>query len=261
MFNNARIIATDFSGLWRVCGPGVAFRWLWAIVLNFGRIRRAGNLQTADVALGEGPFRVRLRGSSALVRGDQVVSGIREIWVRDTYLGDFLTLADGAKVVDLGANRGIFTALALGYGPNVKVVAVEADPNECERFRQNVAVNEAESRVDLINAFAGGTTKYQDGLKSSDRAATVPFVTEEQILAHLGGGPVDLVKCDIEGSEFAILANAGPLLAATQQFTAELHPDCGDVPAAIEQLKQMGFDEIESWTHPPTVFVRARRKK
>ncbi|MGD0766802.1 MAG: hypothetical protein ABSB42_01115 [Tepidisphaeraceae bacterium] len=43
-------------------------------------------------------------------------------------------------------------------------------------------------------------------------------------------------------------------------IAAELHPDSGDVDAAIDQLRRMGF-EILRRGHPPTVLVQGRRSK
>jgi FkbM family methyltransferase len=258
MLRSFRIIASDFAGLWRVCGPLVALRWLWAICTHFGRCRRSGNLQPADAALGSGPFRVCLRNSSAILSGNQVLTGIREIWVRDPYLGNFLAIPKNATVVDLGANMGVFTALALGHGPGVKVLSIEADPNECARLRATLAANDPDSRATIVNAFVGGMASFQSDLKSTGRASAIPTITEEDILARIGGGPVHFLKCDIEGSEFALLASPGPLFAATLQFAAELHPDSGDVDAAIAQLKDLGF-EVLRHDHPPTTLIQARR--
>jgi FkbM family methyltransferase len=237
----------------------VGFRWLLAVACHFSACRKSGNLQPADAALGDGPFHVRLGKSRAILSSRQVITGIREIWVRNPYLGDFLTLGPEAAVVDLGANMGVFTALALGHGPGVHVVAIEADPLECERFRKTVAENGTGPRIQLINAFVGGSTGYQNDLKATDRATSIPSVTEQEILSRAGGGPIHLLKCDIEGSEFAMFANPGPLLAAAQQIAAELHPDSGDTAAALNQLRQMGF-ELEVESHPPTLLIRGRRK-
>src|ERR1700677_3446502 len=106
MLRSIRIIASDFRGLCRVCGPVVALRWLLAIIFHFKACRRSSNLQPADAALGDGPFHLRLRNARATVAGKHVLTGIREIWVRDPYLNDFLTIPENATVVDLGANMG-----------------------------------------------------------------------------------------------------------------------------------------------------------
>jgi hypothetical protein len=139
MIRYACVIASDCWGLWRVCGLRVALRWLWAIAWNFRACRASGNLQPADAAMGDGPFRVRLRQAQAVLSGPRVLTGIREVWVRDPYLAGFVTIPPQGTVLDLGANMGLFTALALGQGEGVRVLAVEADPLEYSRLRQTLA--------------------------------------------------------------------------------------------------------------------------
>lgn len=91
-----------------------------------GQTPRCGNLQLADIAMGEEPFKARRGKSKAILSGQRCLSGIREVWVRDSYLGkDFLSIAPDVLVVDLGVNMGNFTLLALGHGRGVKVIAVE----------------------------------------------------------------------------------------------------------------------------------------
>jgi FkbM family methyltransferase len=258
MLRHARVIAADFLGLCRVCGIVVACRWLLAVATHFAACRKVGHLQVADAAMGPGPFTVTLRKARAVLEGERIMTGIREIWVRDPYLANFLAIPPDGKVVDLGANMGIFTAQAVAQGDRVKVVAVEADPRECDHLRQTLADNHADSRADVLNGFIGGITGFQTDLKATDRAAKVTTISESEILSCLGGGPIDLLKCDIEGSEFALFANPGPLLAATRQIAMELHPACGDVDAIIARLRQMGF-ELQIQNQHPTVLVRARR--
>jgi len=258
MIRYLRLIAADFWGIRRVCGIGVALRWLWAIGTHLGACWRSGNLQPADAVLGDGPFAVRLGRAKAVLCGEQAMTGIREIWVRNPYLANYLVIPPNAKVVDLGANMGVFTALALGHGPGVRVVAVEANPNECRRLRRMLDVFHAAERTIVVNAFVGGTQSFQDGLRSGGQCDSVPTYTESEILSQVGGDTVDFLKCDIEGSEFAMFADPGPLLAATKQIAIEFHPDCGDVDLAIEQLKRMGF-EMRWRRQGPTILALGRR--
>lgn len=86
--------------------------------------------------MGSGPFNV---GGAILGSADDpgqdvsvVFSGIREVWVRNVYLrpvdprhagprhvdpGGVLSIPEQGVIVDLGANRGTFTALALARSP------------------------------------------------------------------------------------------------------------------------------------------------
>lgn len=80
-------IISDFLGLWRVCGPIVALRWLMAFLPRVVAVLRARTLQPIDRALGAGPFVISLPTTDSFyVSGYHVVSGIREMYVRDCYL-------------------------------------------------------------------------------------------------------------------------------------------------------------------------------
>jgi FkbM family methyltransferase len=257
MLRSLKIIAADFWGLCRVCGPVVAFRWLLAIATNFSACKKRNDLQPADGAMGDGPFAVKLGGARALLGGSSVLTGIREIWVRDPYLANFLTISPDAKVLDLGTNMGVFTALALGHGPNVRVFSVEADPAECLRLRRTIADNRAQSRVEVINAFVGGSMSFQSDLKSKDRASQVPTISVPELLSRIGPN-LDFIKCDIEGSEYALLADPDPIFAHASQVSMELHPDLGDADAAIKRLKELGF-EVRVLSRPPTLMALCRK--
>jgi FkbM family methyltransferase len=258
LLRQLRIIASDAWGLRRVCGAGIALRWLAAIALRFPQCRREGNLQPADAAVGDGPIAVRYGHAKTLFACQRPLTGIREIWVRDEYLeGGYLSITPGSTVVDLGCNKGAFTTLALAHG--ARVVAVEADPVEILGLEKILALNNWSQRVRIINAFVGGRTRYQNELLATHRCAAVGNITPQELL-DLAGGPIDLLKCDIEGSEFELLISAGPLIAASRQIAVELHPQAGDPQKVIQLLNSQGF-EVKTFTHGPTVMALCRRPK
>ncbi len=251
-------ILTDFFGLCAVCGVGVGVRWLLAVASRFRACRRAGNLQPADAVLGDGPISVRLGHAKARLTADRVLTGIRETWVRDGYLGrGFLTIAPDATVVDLGCNMGAVTTLALAHGPAVRVVAVEADPHECLRIQRNLELNGWSVRAQVINAFIGGPTACQQRLAGTDRARGVGIISEDELLDRVGGR-INFLKCDIEGSEFALFSDSSRLLGASDQIAMEIHPTEGDARQLLERLKSAGF-ELRTHTEPPTITVLCRR--
>ena len=243
MIGVLKLIGSDFLGLSRTCGWGVALRWLTKVAITFPQCRRAHNLQPADRVMGEGPFTCRLGRARARLVGSQVISGIREIWVRDVYLSDgFLSIPDNALVVDLGANMGNFTLLALGHGPGVRVVSVEANPQEVARLRRSLAENGWTDRAKVCECFLGGKTEYQEHLIRDEGSGGVPFVSQEDFVRDLGPGTIDLLKCDIEGSEFGLLTPDSPLLARTRQIAIEIHDNAGDRHQFMRMLRDMGFE-------------------
>jgi SAM-dependent methyltransferase len=258
MLRFARIILSDFLGLVRVGGPLLALRWLSMIAINFRSCLRERNLQPADVAMGRGPFSLRFDGARAKLAGDQAISGAREIWVRRVYLGDgFLSIKDGDTVVDLGCNMGNFSMLALGHGPGVRLVAVDADPAMCEKFRHSAAANGWESRVQLFNAFIGGESNTQPHLQDRMR---IPTISEQELIDRAGIERINFLKVDIEGSEFELLTRDSKLLAIADQLSIELHTPVGDVPAFLRTLEELGFELGPAKIDPETHIQQARRR-
>jgi len=94
------LLLSDFVGLWRVCGAAVALRWMFKMALHLRECILRRDLQPADRAMGEGPFRLRHRtsGARAMLGGAGAFTAIREIWVRDHYLGGDLLSLDRTAV-------------------------------------------------------------------------------------------------------------------------------------------------------------------
>jgi len=144
-------IAKDTVGIARVCGAAVAAKWVGHIVVNLPTVMESKNLQCADRAMGNGPFNASRDKSQALLTGSQVFSGLREIWVRDVYLKEnFLGVPDGALVVDLGANLGVFSALALAQNSSARVIAVEPSVRLLTSLEKYIAANGWSTRVAAI---------------------------------------------------------------------------------------------------------------
>src|SRR5829696_9841251 len=127
-------------------------------------------------------------------------------------------LRPGDLFLDLGANIGAYSVLALDCG--AQVIAVEPDDRARARLEQNVAYNEY--TCDVIPAAVGaqaGELSFTVGLDSynhlvSDRdvtwegnvrTRTVPVRTLDDILgARTAAG----VKVDVEGFELDVLRGA-----------------------------------------------------
>jgi FkbM family methyltransferase len=237
-------------------------RWLGAIISRFSECKRSGNLQPADRAVGAGPFHARLRAARARIVGPGVISGIREIWVRDVYLhGGFLSIPPDAQVVDLGANVGNFTMLALGHGPDVRVIAVEPSQQCRQMLARQLEENGWSTRVRVCDAFIGSRNAISDELLSSPDFAQSRFISEQEFVDAYGISRIDFLKCDIEGSEFGLLTEQSQLLARTQRLAMELHDHSGDRNAFIDMLKRNGFEVLVLRDSPTDCIVLARRKQ
>jgi FkbM family methyltransferase len=257
-------IFRDFWGLLGVCGAALACQWMLATLWCGKAILRQKNLQPADHAMGAGPFQVRLRKYNARfkIKGAGAFSGIREMYVRDTYLhAGMLAIRDGDCVVDLGANMGNFTNLALAHGDNVRVVAVEPGRDLNASLRASVGLNDGYSeRVKLIRAFVGLAADTQRSMLTDAQYADAQWLSEDELIAMAGIDRVDFLKCDIEGGEFGLLTPQSKLLRMAQSLAIEIHHFAGSVDQFLDMLRECGFTVLAVQRDPDgTATALARR--
>jgi FkbM family methyltransferase len=157
-----------------------------------------------------------------------------------------------ARILDLGANIGLFGAWALGRWPAAAVDAYEPDPANASVHRRTVAANPGRRWTlhEAAAATAAGELRLAGG----------GFATSAQVDGGAGGEPVpavdalpamaaaDLVKIDIEGGEWALLADPR-LRHAAPVLVLEYHPHLAPGPdaraAALALLDRAGYA-----THP-----------
>lgn len=236
------IVWSDMTGIRRTCGWRTALGWGVCIARRARACFSARNLQAADRLMGHGPFPVRRGAARAALLGEQVFSGLREIWVRDVYLkDDFLQIEPNSVVMDLGANLGNFSLLALAH-PGVQLIAVEPSRALSGSLRRAVAFNGWLPRLRLERLFVGEMTDVQKSCLARDPEYTgVPCVPEAALLRLTGVDRIDFLKCDIEGSEFFMMRPESRLLSMTRQIAVEIHPWGGSVDAFLAMLRNAGF--------------------
>ena len=243
--NSVKKIIRDFIGIFHVMNSYCALKWVCMILLNFPRIAKEKNLQAADSAMGKGPFRIRIAryGVDFQIFGSGAMSGIREMYVRDTYLrGGTINIGANDVVMDLGANMGNFTNLALAHGNSVRVISVEPSKSLNESFKRSIALNRGfGDRVQLIRAFLGSKDKKQENMLQDPEYADADWIGEDELLSVAGISRIDFLKCDIEGAEFGLLHPNGKILQMAQKIAIEVHHFAGDVEAFLTMLEGQGF--------------------
>ncbi|MEQ8834900.1 MAG: FkbM family methyltransferase [Miltoncostaeaceae bacterium] len=160
-----------------------------------------------------------------------------------------------ASAVDLGGNIGLFTVYASRALGIDDWVVYEPDPTNLPLLRANMARLEVARPPRLVEACAGvrdGVVRFDTGNFLSSRVLGVDEVAEGTGDTEL---PVrdaipdivaaDLVKVDIEGSEWDLLADERLDGLRARALFIEYHPwGCpGDEPAAVvtERLRGLGF--------------------
>ncbi len=226
-----------------VLGPGGYARYAGSFVSNLGRIARAGDLRPLDQAMGRTARRFRYRGRDVVfdcrfcdeqIRDGSFAFGLaREIYIRDCYFKHHApSVFESARtVVDLGANRGAFSALMASRAE--RVISVEAQPEFVPVIRHNMEANG-------FKGFAIECSFIGEG--GAFAGSSVPKITFEELLRRHEIETVDLLKMDIEGSEFALFESPG-WLARVRALAMEVHPEHGDPSRVMQILKEHGFDQ------------------
>lgn len=154
-------------------------------------------------------------------------------------------LRAGDRMVDVGANVGVYASLAAG-AVGARVLALEPAEDTLPDLRAMLALNGLVDRVDLRAVAAGavpGVLRFTRGRGTTNRAAEdgaveVPVATLDALCAD---APPLLLKADVEGAEPDVLAGAAALLAG-DALKAVILETRGDTDAAIDPiLSAAGF--------------------
>ena len=215
----------------RVSGWRAAARAAWLMLRYAPAIVRSGSLQPIDPAMSRPPHSVRING--VRTQWGHVNTGLwRDILLRHCYEPTAaFAPSPGDTIVDLGANVGAFAisaAVRMGSG---RVIACEATPEEYAALLDNVARNGVEAIVEPHFGLVGSGGVLQD--------SPTPVLDLDEALA--GVPEIALLKVDIEGSEFALFAAAGPWLDRVRRIAMEVHTVFGDPQALAALLVRRGF--------------------
>ena len=138
-------------------------------------------------------------------------------WAERAALGRLIRAADGPVViVDAGANAGLYTlaALAEAGGRDVRVLAIEPDPENLSRLGFNIAASGAGDRVQVAAVALGdrvgeariaASHSNRGELTLADEGHPVPLRPLADVVAEAGLDRIDALKIDIEGMEDGVL--------------------------------------------------------
>lgn len=201
-------------------------------------------LTAAYVGLtGELPFGITIPSGTFEFRELSDVATFWQIFYRNVYP----VMPSWRVIVDAGANIGAFSLYALRAAPESVVIAVEPAPDTCQRMRSMLCANGLESRCELHEAALGesrGETTIQLDVASQFRQTgvsghRVTMTTLDSLIP--AGVTVDLLKMDIEGAEYGVLAAASSAtLRQIRRIVLEFHPQ-DSATAALDPLIASGF--------------------
>ena len=216
-------------------------------------------------------------GISVPVRSDSDWQIMSEVLVDRNYdtaiQNAFSSRSSGnaVRILDLGANVGYFSLRCIHFylaGQErfpFQLFAVEGSPSLLPDLQHRLAIDAEESEVQvrcgLVGRRSGEAMIYssafyscvnkvaKNGAKTSRnpllnrRAEVSQYVDLDELV---GPGPIDLIKCDIEGSELEFLENYPDLLGRTKMLVIEFHPNACDASHGRRLLESYGFKYVNT---------------
>ena len=173
---------------------------------------------------------------------------------------DALTpVASTLRVADVGANIGLFGAFVLTQFPEASILAVEADPANAAVHAEIIRANGRGEAWQLVKAyaasrardvrFAAGEYATSRGARNGEAGGALRAVDVFPLI-----GDAALVKIDIEGAEWELLADPRFSELSARGIVLEYHADfCPDEhPRAAAQtfLRRAGFEVVETGRKP-----------
>jgi FkbM family methyltransferase len=204
----------------------------------------------------------------ALNPNDPVISGALTLGVYERSETKFFlrVCRPGLTFLDIGANVGYYTALALSRMQNSgRIVALEPDPENFQYLQATIAANGGRIAVCLQKAAsdqAGRTTLYTSRDNRGDNrlyanelcqgSCEVEVEPVDSMLTAIGIETVDLIKMDVQGYESHVLAGMKDIIRNSTAIVllSEFWPDglrrAGSDPARyLLDLQALGLNIFE----------------
>jgi FkbM family methyltransferase len=226
-----------------------------ATVLRASPVRRLPLFLARELRPPPEPAQYRLRESGAFVfvrHRTPDVAALGEVFYERQYEPPpaVAALLDGVgrplRIVDFGANVGLFGAFAMRRYGTAELTAVEPDPANVEVLRRTMKANGWSWK---IIAAAATTADGQVGF-ASGRFTTSRIEADGELVPAVDAFPLldcaDLAKIDIEGGEWAILADLRFAAAVAAVIVLEYHPHLCPTPdpagSATARLTSVGYE-------------------
>jgi FkbM family methyltransferase len=232
--------------------PGAAARWVTRLVTHLPECMSCRSLRPADQVWERAGAQFRTSTGALVSLPAAYTPGAREMYCRNVYLRTGLIMPSAGWVVDLGANRGLFSVWAAVTG--ARVIAVEAQQGFASEIHRLAAHNGVGDRISVETGVASGVAvsgSTVGHMADDDVWASASHGTADRpadvsvpgLMSAYGLPRIDLLKMDIEGGEFAVLAARENLawLGRVRQIALEVHISAGNVPAMIQRLRDHGF--------------------
>lgn len=175
-------------------------------------------------------------------------------------------LPAGATLVDLGGNVGLATLYLDALFPGIRVLSVEPDEANRRLLESNCRHLIDSGRMTVVGAFvaardgSAGIDRGDDswGFKKVEAPAAgevIPCYSVPSLLARAGIDTIDLLKCDVEGTEAELFKDCAPWIGRVKHLVVETHAPYR-LSDLYTELRAVGWDfELTAQREDPVTGV------
>ena len=220
--------------------------YIFIIFFNLLNITRSGDLRPVDKKMSKYLKEFKFKGDtiffdckyvdSQIVENSFAFGVIREIIIRDCYFKFLPSHAyhKSKKVLDIGSNRGLFSTI-MSKNANL-IISVESLSKYTEIVKNNLKQNKFTNHFHE-NCFVGGDIADNSFKEFEDRdSKSIDYFFEKYRIDS-----IDIVKLDIEGSEFKLFTGNVKWLDKVKFIVMEVHPSEGDPGLILKKLEAFNF--------------------
>ena len=164
------------------------------------------------------------------------------------------TLPPTPLILDIGAHHGHYIVSALDVYPNSRAICVEPSQQAVTLIKRNLTLNKLEERVTIIksalaNEAGEGELKicvrgtWGNSLYEADEnTIATEKVQLATLLEILQGEQPDILKCNAEGGEYALVSQLVESQLRPLLLVIMVHDDFGDTNQLVETMQQLGYN-------------------
>ena len=237
-------------------------KWFWKTLLKSHYFRKSIITHILADYFREIGHSIQIKnGYWAQISNNDAYDSFSEIFIKNEYV-DFLPNATIRKVVDIGAHYGYFSLWLQSLNENITLESLMIEPcinchhsiDELIRDKKLIGITQMIDGV--IDDPKLGHASFFDrpfmassSIKNSaeEDVRRVQIITEDDIINKMQP-PYDLIKCDIEGSEWELLLHYPKILSGARYLILEWHSwhnGGGGKSQIEEQLSSINFKIVK----------------